>query len=86
MAKFDPNLPYHPPTPDTPTWPNEDNLPPELGGSPYTPSKVSGYPSNARELRRPQSPLLSWYGSGNLPPGCVISGGVVTSYHTCDNP
>jgi hypothetical protein len=47
---------------------------------------VFEYPKNAKELPRPQSPLLSWYSSGNLPPGCVISGGVVTSYHTCDNP
>lgn len=36
------------------------------------------YPSHARELQRPQSPLLSWYGNSN-PPGTVISGGVVTS-------
>jgi hypothetical protein len=36
------------------------------------------YPRHAKELPRPQSPLLSWY-AGALPPGCVISGGVVTS-------
>lgn len=82
-----PNPNPNPPSfPEPPTWPNQDNIPPELGGSPYNPSKPDSYPANAREFPKRTSPLLSWYSSGNLPPGCVISNGVVTSYHTSDSP
>jgi hypothetical protein len=64
--------PTPPPTPDTPTWDT---------GADFSQFKSSG--TGVRQIPRPSSPLLSWYGNGNLPPGCVISGGVVTSYHTC---
>jgi hypothetical protein len=69
---------YYPIRPDVDTTPAP-------GHPQFNPDGFNTAP-HSREIPRPQSPLLSWYGSGNLPPGCVISGGVVTSYHTCDNP
>jgi hypothetical protein len=51
---------------DTPTPPQQEQ------------SFVFNYPANARELKRRQSPLLSWYAGAN-PPGTIISHGVVTS-------
>jgi hypothetical protein len=69
------------PSPDTPTWNNPSNLVdgklPTAGYNP--PNKpVADYPANAREFPKKVSPLELWY-RGSEPPGCVISGGVVTS-------
>jgi hypothetical protein len=37
------------------------------------------YPSNAKELPRPPSPLVAWYGD-SAPEGCYVTrSGVVTS-------
>jgi hypothetical protein len=66
-----------------PVRPDVDTTPPP-GHPQFNPDDFNTAP-HSRQIPRPQSPLISWY-SGNLPPGCVISGGVVTSYHTCDNP
>jgi hypothetical protein len=69
------------PSPDKPTWILQENLVDgKLPGGTYSGSKTSvpDYPRNAKELPRPQSPLLSWYGGSN-PPGTIISHGVVTS-------
>lgn len=66
-----------------PTRPSAGDFTPGWQHPQYDPDGFN-VASHSRELVRPGSPLVRWYmNSGALPDGCVISGGVVTSYTTC---